>query len=258
MWSKGIYGDYLPAGYGLELQNSYLMMMVIYEALEKPLSSENSGLILSYEQEVYNSEKLMKPVHRLLLGHQASGKHVILSNHRDWISDGFCSSQCTKDTNFGNSQYSPPKPVSVLSLQVHTRSLGTVAHIDVMYNNGSKYDTPMLAPTSFSELNTINRVLSSTNEAYSLHPGDEVILRCHHSTLGQDLPIFGGVAATDELCFAILTTFCPKDEYCPFYSLTSCMSRPTDETIANSLGFKLDLYETQFYEKEHDIKVNKR
>ena len=92
----------------------------------------------------------------------------------------------------------------------------------------------------------------------SWYSGDDIILRCHHSTMGQALPIFGGVASYDELCFAVLTHFCPEDQYCPHNTMTSCMSRPTDENLANAFGFSLNYYETQYYEELRPPSKNKR
>jgi hypothetical protein len=76
--------------------------------------------------------------------------------------------------------------------------------------------------------------------------------------MGQALPIFGGVASYDELCFAVLTHFCPEDQYCPHNTMTSCMSRPTDENLANAFGFSLNYYETQYYEELRPPSKNKR
>ena len=110
-----------------------------------------------------------------------------------------------------------------------------------------RYDTPLLTPSAFDENDVIVRTIDEDVNGYKLHPGDDLILRCHHSTLGQDLPTFGGVAATDELCFALLTHYCPENEFCPLATMTSCMSRPTDENLAYALGFRLNYYETQYY-----------
>ena len=74
-----------------------------------------------------------------------------------------------------------------------------------------------------------------------------MILRCHHSTLGQDQPTFGGISAEDELCFALITHYCPENEFCPLTTMTSCMSRPTDENLAIALGFRLNYYETAYF-----------
>ena len=110
------------------MDNSYLMMMVIYEGIEDTIKSDQTGLVLTY-----NDNLRLKPVHRLLVGHQASGKHVILSNQRDWISDGYCSGHCTLDYAIDTTDENP-SAVLVLGYDVHTRSLGTVAHIDVQYD----------------------------------------------------------------------------------------------------------------------------
>ncbi len=72
---------------------------------------------------------------RLLIGHQATGRHVILSKVNDWRTDGFCSGHCTRDLINSNSKN---KGVSVITVDVHTRRLGTLARIDVQYNNGSR------------------------------------------------------------------------------------------------------------------------
>ena len=109
------------------------MLMIIYEGLNGGVESDNSGMILTYDKTYKN----VKKVQRLLLGHQASGKHVLLSNQRDWISDGYCSGHCTRDYIVDTST-SPPSPVSVLGFEIHTRALGSLAHIDVQYNNGQR------------------------------------------------------------------------------------------------------------------------
>ena len=111
--------------------------MVIYEKLDGSIQSENTGLALTYKLNKADVAKAFRKVKRLLLGHQASGKHVLLSNQRDWISDGYCSGHCTRDYVVDTSN-TPPTPVSVMGLEIHTRSLGTVAHIDIQYQNGKK------------------------------------------------------------------------------------------------------------------------
>ena len=133
MWSKGTLSDTLPPGLGITLSNSYLLLMVVYEDLTEQLTSEKSGLILEYEQD----SQYIKTAHRLMIGHQADGKHVLLSNQRDWITEGWCSGHCTQDFSLKPSDYELSVSY-ILGVKIFTRSLGTVAHIDVQYNNGSK------------------------------------------------------------------------------------------------------------------------
>ncbi len=73
--------------------------------------------------------------HRLLIGHQATGRHIMLSGTRSWRTDGFCSGHCTRDYLNANVK---SRGVAVIGVDVHTRSLGTQARIDVQYNNGSR------------------------------------------------------------------------------------------------------------------------
>lgn len=53
-------------------------------------------------------------LNRLILGHQANGKHVILSGLKNWISDSFCVSQC-----LAQKKNSPS--IDVIAVEVHTR-----------------------------------------------------------------------------------------------------------------------------------------
>ena len=140
MWSKGTPHDKLPEGIGLSVSSSYILMMLVYEDLKEAISSEKSGLILGYKtltDAPEGEEKNLKIGHRLLIGHQASGKHVLLSNQRDWITDGWCSGHCTRDFALKPNDYNPSVSY-ILGVKVFTRSLGTVAHIDVQYNNSTK------------------------------------------------------------------------------------------------------------------------
>ena len=110
-------------------------MMVIFEKHKNipALSIKNPGLILEYKQ-----EDALKFVNRIMIGHQTTGKHVLLSNQKDWTTTALCSSQCTNayDSNIINNK----SDVSyILGIHVFTRYLGTKASINVHYRrNGTK------------------------------------------------------------------------------------------------------------------------
>ena len=78
-----------------------------------------------------------------------------------------------------------------------------------------------------------------------LYPGDDIILNCHHNSSSFKYPIFGGISASEEICLVLLTHYCPKneDESCPLSKIKSCISWPTDETLAKVFNFELDFYE---------------
>ena len=64
MWAKGGEPDeFLPEGFGLGLQDSYLMLMVIYEGVSNSLVNENTGLVLSYRYA--QPSKPIQTAHRL-------------------------------------------------------------------------------------------------------------------------------------------------------------------------------------------------
>ena len=63
LWSKGNVNDNFPSGFGLDLTDHFLMLMIIYEDLTETIESDNSGLILTYDttytfnhsSDIYNS-----------------------------------------------------------------------------------------------------------------------------------------------------------------------------------------------------------
>ena len=50
MWARGTQNDQLPEGYGIELDNAYLLLMVIYENANN--SSPHCDQIISFWQKV--------------------------------------------------------------------------------------------------------------------------------------------------------------------------------------------------------------
>ena len=132
MWSKGAKSDSLPMGYGFDLSNNYLLMMIILEDLENPSTKSEfqPGLILNY-----SDDPSLKLVQRTMIGQQTSGKHILLPNQKDWITTGICSGQCTYvntiNTNQSYASY-------IIGINAYTRSLGTMVSIDVNYSNGTK------------------------------------------------------------------------------------------------------------------------
>ena len=71
------------------------------------------------------------------------------------------------------------------------------------------------------------------------------ISNIYHNSSSFKYPIFGGISASEEICLVLLTHYCPKneDESCPLSKIKSCISWPTDETLAKVFNFELDFYE---------------
>ena len=132
MWSKGAKSDSLPMGYGFDLSNNYLLMMIILEDLENPSTKSEfqPGLILNY-----SDDPSLKLVQRTMIGQQTSGKHILLSNQKDWITTGICSGQCTYENTINTNQ---SYASYIIGINAYTRSLGTMVSIDVNYSNGTK------------------------------------------------------------------------------------------------------------------------
>ena len=61
----------------------------------------------------------------------ATGKHVILSGMREWISDCVCSAQCLQEKY--KQQSEEEKYLEVISVDVHTRFTGDSVRIDIRY-----------------------------------------------------------------------------------------------------------------------------
>ena len=132
MWSKGANSDSLPMGYGFDLSNNYLLMMIILEDLENSSTKSEfqPGLILNY-----SDDPSLKLVQRTMIGQQTSGKHILLSNQKDWITTGICSGQCTYENTINTNQ---SYASYIIGINAYTRSLGTMVSIDVNYSNGTK------------------------------------------------------------------------------------------------------------------------
>ena len=132
MWSKGAKSDSLPMGYGFDLSNNYLLMMIILEDLENSSTKSEfqPGLILNY-----SDDPSLKLVQRTMIGQQTSGKHILLSNQKDWITTGICSGQCTYENTINTNQ---SYASYIIGINAYTRSLGTMVSIDVNYSNGTK------------------------------------------------------------------------------------------------------------------------
>ena len=138
MWSKGAKSDSLPAGYGFDLSNNYILMMIILEDFENSSSSITKsefqpGLLLNY-----SDDPLVKLVQRTMIGQQTSGKHILLSNQNDWITTGICSGHCTSNTYENTINTNQSYTSNIIGINAYTRSLGTMVSIDVNYSNGTK------------------------------------------------------------------------------------------------------------------------
>ena len=106
-----------------------------------------------------------------------------------------------------------------------------------------RQDLPLLSPTFLQNHQLIQHFHS--NISFKIYPGDDIILNCHHNTSSFNYPIFGGIAASEEICLVLLTHYCPnnEDEFCLLNKIKSCISWPTDETLAKVFNFELEFYE---------------
>lgn len=123
----------------------------------------------------------------------------------------------------------------VISVDVHTRYLGTGVRVDVGYqdlrrtsntreSNEYMLDVPLLPDVPLRHRNdlrdsvvkgdengtiqTVRRRFWETNggnKFYKLLPGDDVIVKCAYSTIEEIQPVFGGMKSNEEVCFAFIT-----------------------------------------------------
>ena len=97
----------------------------------------------------------------------------------------------------------------------------------------------MLARSPFASTQTLTKYFRE--DEYPLHFGDTIILECHHSTKNMNVPIYGGISSSNELCLALITHYCPENQICPLSKLTSCFSWPTEESLSKVFDFELRL-----------------
>ena len=123
----------------------------------------------------------------------------------------------------------------VISVDVHTRFVGTGVRVDVGYQdlrrnskfgNNKEYmlDVPLLPDVALNHehelrnnihgkerndtVQTVRRRFWDTNgnnDFYKLLPGDDVIVKCAYSTREAIQPTFGGMNSNEEVCFAFIT-----------------------------------------------------
>ena len=108
-------GERFPRDHGLILRR-HLMLTVVYENTESTFN-DNLAVMIHYRK--FDEKKT--EIHRLVVGHQAITRHVVLSGVEDWKSLGICSGSC-------------PKPeMKILSVESFTRKLGTKVKVMVGY-----------------------------------------------------------------------------------------------------------------------------
>lgn len=123
----------------------------------------------------------------------------------------------------------------VISVDVHTRYLGTGVRVDVGYQDlrrssnvgeAREYmlDAPMLPDVPLSHRHEVrsgvqrgdqNRTIQTVrrrfwnpkggNKFYKLLPGDDVIVKCAFSTIEEIYPVYGGMNSNEEICFAFIS-----------------------------------------------------
>ena len=124
----------------------------------------------------------------------------------------------------------------IVSIDVHTRFLGTGVRVDVGYRDLRRttnfgdvdeymLDEPLLPDVSLTHrhevrlnidgnyqnqtIQTVRRRFWDKNNGnvnfYKLLPGDDVLVKCAYSTREAIRPIFGGMNSEEEVCFAFIT-----------------------------------------------------
>ena len=123
----------------------------------------------------------------------------------------------------------------IISLDVHTRYIGTGVRVDVGYQDLRRtsnfgetedymLDTPLVPDVHLSHRHEVRNGVQIVHQNstvqtvrrrfwdpeggtkfYKLLPGDDVIVKCAYSTIEEIQPVLGGMKSNEEICFAFLS-----------------------------------------------------
>ena len=265
-----------PSGQGLR-NEGYIMMMVIYERVEATFL-DTTAVQLKYITTPPNDAVILKRYScyhlyfeqghginticsRLLIGHQVTGKQMVLSGLKQWQTVGICSNQCRSEDAF----------LKVVAVEAHTRNLGIWISAEVGYKSKSEstyyLDTPLLRRTNLSQFTdanvlgkkvsneTVQSIRKTFDPPFTIRSTDDIILNCAYSTRQEVLPIFGGLGSDNEMCFAVLTFIIDSNN---LHKVTTCMSSPTDNSVAKTIGFSYSVEKKRLQNQAADGEPLKR
>ncbi|XP_047468824.1 DBH-like monooxygenase protein 1 [Penaeus chinensis] len=216
-WAVGSEGEMFPehAGFPLGEEHggaTYLMMEIHYDnpQLRKGVADGSGLRILHTERTRAHDAGVLQ------LGHYVTPLEVI-PPRMNWLTVGHCSADCLADRL-------PAEGVRVFQGVLHAHVLGR--EINLRHIRDGQELPPVFADNNYDFNYQQARVLQ---DEVAILRGDSFITECRYDSRKRSLPTFGGFGTEEEMCLAFLS-------YYPRLNVSSCLSRPSLETLLGTLG----------------------
>uniref|UniRef100_A0A914XB98 DOMON domain-containing protein n=1 Tax=Plectus sambesii TaxID=2011161 RepID=A0A914XB98_9BILA len=132
----------------------------------------------------------------------------------------YCPAECTMNLQ--------DEPMKIFTGMLHTHLLGVKIRVRQVRNG---VELPNILLDNHYDFNYQSPIILDQHP--TIQPGDDLILECEYNSKDRDVPTFGGLGTTEEMCLAYLEYY-PKRQ-----RLTEgCYSGVDAETIAKLLGAK--------------------
>uniref|UniRef100_A0A6A7G1R7 MOXD1 homolog 2-like n=2 Tax=Hirondellea gigas TaxID=1518452 RepID=A0A6A7G1R7_9CRUS len=216
-WAVGSKGLTLPpeAGYPLSPNGpSIFLMQVHYDNPDRRHFEDYSGIRVHYTHVLRSYDAGV-----LSVGLDPSWKHLIPPEQPSVLSSGHCVSECTQKAL-------PSTGIKVFGAVVQTHLLGREVKIRHL-RNGIELDP--IAQDKNYDYNYLEYRLMKTPT--TVMPGDDLISECRYNSLKRSAITLGGINTRDEMCLSYLF-------YWPRSSLSLCHSKPSLNTVLQSLGIQ--------------------
>ncbi|KAA0189595.1 hypothetical protein HAZT_HAZT001855 [Hyalella azteca] len=211
-WAVGSKGLTLPPETGYPLSPNgptIFLMQVHYDNPDSRHFQDHSGIRVHYTHKLRNFDAGV-----LSVGLDPNWKHLIPPGQASVLSSGHCVSECT-------SKAIPPagrlRITHLLGREVRLRHLRQGVELDPIAQD-LNYDYSYLEYRLMKQPRTVL-------------PGDHLISECKYSSVERSAITLGGINTRDEMCLSYLY-------YWPRSSLSLCHSKPSLNTVLQSLGIE--------------------
>ncbi|CAL8098886.1 unnamed protein product [Orchesella dallaii] len=203
---EGYEGFKYPDHVGVEIGDTnaatYYRLEIHYQNPDGLYMVDNSGIRVFYSSTLREYESGL-----LITGHRRTPFMTIPPRQAEFNIYGLCSAECMWN---GLNQ----EGTKILAVQLHSHWIGR--RVQLRHIRNGRELSPIVVE---NHLNANFQEYWLLPREVKIIPGDQLILQCTYETTTNDTVIFGGSAASNEICEAILV-------YYPKSRLTDCRSQP--------------------------------
>ncbi|EDO42991.1 predicted protein, partial [Nematostella vectensis] len=184
-WGVGggafVYPDHVGYPIGMQDSGSILVMEVHYDNPEKLTGRFDSSGVRFY----YTDKLRLYDSGTWSVGDSVNTWMMVPPKQEEWISEGHCPHQCTKQLLENTTL--PEKGINVFASFLHTHLAGKATVMLCVFHVRF---LPTLLPQEIQALPLERHI----------RPGDDVIHYCKYNTMDRQKTVFGGFGTKDEMC----------------------------------------------------------